>query len=458
MLDRDGVTAWVALPNRFELATDESLLKDAMASLNELEKQAADAGERQNMIPLPPLRPLHICGARISGLTTRKRRVCSMLPSRALARLRSSPLVRAITRDLVSGHATSLVGEVLSRILPGHEDLAGLPDLGSDRLAFPDAHPGDFQMVLLDDLVYPAKKKGVKRPQVEFSAADYLPPAVLDEQDAATDEAVCVDRTVLLVEPKPVEICMAPASARPRDSYSYSSIAAMSHAELEDRNAPAAPSDDDVLTNEEVMRANPDTTGAARGNRGASAAPSYGGAVSTSGDGDPTALGSAFHAAAQWLIETGAETVPATRIDALCRFWGVTAAQRSRLNAALVRWERSDVRAFMRSWPQVRAEVPFFSLGLDEFRESFGMYAEGAIDVLCTDPARPTEALVLDYKTGGSPTETPECLREKHALQARVYADVLHKAGYDRVSLVFVRVEVDDPGRPGEPQTVTYHL
>ena len=112
----------------------------------------------------------------------------------------------------------------------------------------------------------------------------------------------------------------------------------------------------------------------------------------------------------------------------------------------------------MRSWPQVRAEVPFFSLGLDEFRESFGMYAEGAIDVLCTDPARPAEALVLDYKTGGSPAETPECLQEKHALQARVYADVLHKAGYDRVSLVFVRVEVDDPGRPGEPQTVTYHL
>lgn len=458
MLDRDGVTAWVALPNRFELATDESLLKDAMGSLNELEKQAADAGERQNVIPASAAQAFAYMRRENIGLDYEE---AARLLYVAITRAREVAILALGARyasELEPGHATSLVGEVLSRILPRHEDLAGLPDLGSDRLAFPDAHPGDFQMVLLDDLVYPAKKKGVKRPQVEFSAADYLPPAVLDEQDAATDEASCADRTVLLAEPKLVEISMVPASARPRDSYSYSSIAAMSHAELEDRNAPAAPSDDDVLTNEEVMRANPDAAGVARGNRGASAAPSYGGAVSTSGDGDPTALGSAFHAAAQWLIETGAETVPATRIDALCRFWGVTAAQRSRLEAALVRWERSDVRALMRSWPQVRAEVPFFSLGLDEFRESFGMYAEGAIDVLCTDPARPAEALVLDYKTGGSPAETPECLQEKHALQARVYADVLHKAGYDRVSLVFVRVEVDDPGRPGEPQTVTYHL
>ena len=53
---------------------------------------------------------------------------------------------------------------------------------------------------------------------------------------------------------------------------------------------------------------------------------------------------------------------------------------------------------------------------------------------------------------------TPEQLQEKHALQASVYADVLHKAGFERVTLMFVRVEVDDPADPGEPQVVTYAL
>ena len=51
-------------------------------------------------------------------------------------------------------------------------------------------------------------------------------------------------------------------------------------------------------------------------------------------------------------------------------------------------------------------------------RDSFGPYAEGAIDLLCTDPARPGHALLIDYKTGGSPDETPGRLHEKHRLQA----------------------------------------
>ena len=54
--------------------------------------------------------------------------------------------------------------------------------------------------------------------------------------------------------------------------------------------------------------------------------------------------------------------------------------------------------------------------------------------------------------------ETPEQLQEKHALQASVYADVLHKAGYERVTLKFVRVEVPDPSDPTQPQVVTYEL
>ena len=68
----------------------------------------------------------------------------------------------------------------------------------------------------------------------------------------------------------------------------------------------------------------------------------------------------------------------------------------------------------------------------------------------------PTRALLIDYKTGGSPAESSEQLQEKHALQARVYADVLRRAGYTDVTLKFVRVEVPDPFAPAQPQVVVY--
>lgn len=173
---------------------------------------------------------------------------------------------------------------------------------------------------------------------------------------------------------------------------------------------------------------------------------------------DPTALGSAFHAACQWLIELDRADLPVERADALCRYWGCTAAQRERFDEAVARWLSSDVRAEALAWPCRRAEVPFYSLGMDGLVERFGPYAEGAIDLLCTDAARPGRALLIDYKTGGSSLETPEQLQEKHALQASVYADVLHKAGYEQVTLRFVRVEVPDPSDPTQPQVVTYEL
>ena len=176
--------------------------------------------------------------------------------------------------------------------------------------------------------------------------------------------------------------------------------------------------------------------------------------------GDPTALGSAFHAAGQWLIETGAAAVPAARVDALARQWGVTPAQRARLDEALARWEGSAVRAELMDWGEVRAEVPFFAPAADDeqIRAASGAYVEGAIDALATDPARPGEALVIDYKTGGSPAESADDLRRKHELQARVYADVLHRAGFSHVELRFVRVEIPDPASPSEPQVVSYSL
>ena len=106
--------------------------------------------------------------------------------------------------------------------------------------------------------------------------------------------------------------------------------------------------------------------------------------------------------------------------------------------------------------------MPFFSLGCeDKDIARYGAYAEGAIDALATDPADPSRALVIDYKTGGTPDETPDQLLEKHALQARVYSDVLHKAGFKTVTVKFVRVEQAAPAvsvELAEPQVVTYNL
>lgn len=39
-----------------------------------------------------------------------------------------------------------------------------------------------------------------------------------------------------------------------------------------------------------------------------------------------------------------------------------------------------------------------------------------------------------------------------------MYANVRHKAGYELVGLRFVRVEVEDLDRPGQPQTVEHEL
>ncbi|WP_270403649.1 PD-(D/E)XK nuclease family protein, partial [Candidatus Collinsella stercoripullorum] len=297
---------------------------------------------------------------------------------------------------------------------------------------------------------------------------------------SAAGPADDVPDSFTLVYPEEARARVTPAPRPPRDSYSYTSLSAELHADPEDR-APARAAGSDAVDalnaaavpDEPVPGSGVEPSPVAAcvtdvvevdGVGAATAAPAIAVAASdpaTRGaDGDPTALGSAFHAAAQWLIETGADTVPAERVDALARYWGVTPAQRVRLEAALARWEASRARAELMAWPQVRAEVPFFSVGLDdaEVRARFGAYAEGAIDALATDPSHPGAALVIDYKTGGSPDETPERLREKHALQARVYADVLHRAGFAEVELRFVRVEVPDPEDPGEPQAVIYRL
>ena len=341
---------------------------------------------------------------------------------------------------------TDLTYDVLRRILP--TDSLDMPQLDSDRLVFDNSKPGDYELISLADFTFGEQ---AFEANASLDAEGRLVRGDVDVADnaahsAAPGPADPKPDSFELVYPQAVGVRMGICPFPVRDSYSYSSIAAALHAETEDRAAEArvpmdeagddAESDGSEMTDADVAAVEP--------------------------AGNPMALGSAFHAACQWLIETGADALPAARADALARLWRLTPEQREHFDVALDRWLKSAVRADLLAWPCVRAEVPFFSLGCeDEDIARYGAYAEGAIDALATNPADSSCALVIDYKTGGTPDETPEQLQEKHALQARVYADVLHKAGFKTVTVKFVRVEQPDPTifvEPAEPQVVTYNL
>lgn len=338
---------------------------------------------------------------------------------------------------------TDLTYDVLRRILP--TDSLDMPQLDSDRLVFDNSQSGDYELISLADFTFGEQ---AFEANASLDAEGRLVRGDVDVADNVAHSTVPGPAdpepdSFELVYPQAVGVRMGICPYPMRDSYSYSSIAAALHAEAEDRAAeahvPMDESGDDAESDGSEM-ADADVA-----------------AVEPAGN--PMALGSAFHAACQWLIEIGADALPAERADALARLWHLTPEQRERLDAALNRWLKSSVRAELLAWPCIRAEVPFFSLGCeDEDIARYGAYAEGAIDALATSPADSSRALVIDYKTGGTPDETPEQLQEKHALQARVYADVLHKAGFEAVTVKFVRVEQVDPANPCEPQVVTYSL
>lgn len=341
---------------------------------------------------------------------------------------------------------TDLTYDVLRRIMP--TDALDMPQLDSDRLVFDNSQPGDYELISLSDFTFGEQ---AFEANASLDAEGRLVRGDADAADNAARSTVPGPAdpkpdSFELVYSQAVGVRMGICPYPMRDSYSYSSIAAALHAETEDRAAEAhvpmdeagddAESDGSEMTDADVAAVEP--------------------------AGNPMALGSAFHAACQWLIEMGADALPAERADALARLWCLTPEQRERFDVALDRWLKSAVRADLLAWPCVRAEVPFFSLGCeDEDIARYGAYAEGAIDALATNPADSSCALVIDYKTGGAPDETPEQLQEKHALQARVYADVLRRAGFEAVTVKFVRVEQADPTlfvNPAEPQVVTYNL
>ena len=341
---------------------------------------------------------------------------------------------------------TDLTYDVLRRILP--TDALDMPQLDADRLVFDNSQPGDYELISLSDFTFGEQ---AFEANASLDAEGRLVRGDTDVADNAAHSTVPGPAdpkpdSFELVYPQAAGVRMGICPFPARDSYSYSSIAAALHAETEDRAA--------------ETRVPMDEAGDDAESDGSEMTDADAAAVEPAGN--PMALGSAFHAACQWLIETGADALPAARADALARLWCLTPEQRERFDVALDRWLKSAVRADLLAWPCVRAEVPFFSLGCeDEDIARYGAYAEGAIDALATNPADSSYALVIDYKTGGTPDETPEQLQEKHALQARVYADVLHKAGFEAVTVKFVRVEQPDPTifvEPAEPQVVTYNL
>lgn len=344
---------------------------------------------------------------------------------------------------------TDLTYDVLRRILP--TDGLDMPQPDADRLVFDNSKPGDYELISLSDFTF-GEQAFEANASLDAEGRLVRGDAEAEGADAAADRPVAPGPadpepdSFELVYPQTVGVRMGTCSYPARDSYSYSSIAAALHAEAEDRVAEAR-----VPMDEAGDDAEPD---------GSEMTDAEVAAVEPAGN--PMALGSAFHAACQWLIEMGADALPAERADALARLWCLTPEQRERFDVALDRWLKSAVRAELLAWPCIRAEVPFFSLGCeDEDIARYGAYAEGAIDALAMNPADPLRALVIDYKTGGTPDETPERLREKHALQARVYADVLHKAGFEVVTVKFVRVEQANPAifvEPAEPQVVTYNF
>ena len=456
----DGGAQVVALPARFD---DVKLADGTFVKGDDVKKQFEHAFKgRGTSLWLPPELMEDVCATGSPAEAfARLRNDDLQLSLEERARLLYVAMTRArelvilamdagVSRGKVTAPTfdveTDLTYDVLRRILPtGSLDM---PQLDSDRLVFDNSKPGDYELISLADFTF-----GEQAFEANASL-DVEGRLVRGDADAADNAA----RSPVPgpADPKPdsfelvysqaVGVRMGICPYPMRDSYSYSSIAAALHAETEDRAAEAhvpmdeagddAESDGSEMTDADVAAVEP--------------------------AGNPMALGSAFHAACQWLIEMGADALPAERADALARLWCLTPEQRERFDVALDRWLKSAVRADLLAWPCVRAEVPFFSLGCeDEDIARYGAYAEGAIDALATDPADPSRALVIDYKTGGAPDETPEQLQEKHALQARVYADVLRRAGFEAVTVKFVRVEQADPTlfvNPAEPQVVTYNL
>lgn len=181
-----------------------------------------------------------------------------------------------------------------------------------------------------------------------------------------------------------------------------------------------------------------------------------------------TEMGTAFHLLAQRAVATRAQGVSLEVPDDACiaciaRQNGLGVSSNARLRRALERWVASDAARKACEQPVVCAELPF-AVSLEMAPASDPVCLEGSIDLFAAPcmpgscEAQGQSALIVDYKTGGSAQETPDQVREKHALQASCYAYAVLKGGFSQVEAIFVRVEQEDEACAGQPQCVSYRF
>lgn len=158
---------------------------------------------------------------------------------------------------------------------------------------------------------------------------------------------------------------------------------------------------------------------------------------------DATALGTAFHHLAQLaIIERarrggGALVCPSEEhIEAQIDKLDLSSGQIIRLRQALENWFASDVAACFAQHDDISAEVPFM-VRIEGSDQPF--FLEGEIDALATDGEG--HAFLIDYKTGGSDSESADVIHAKHLMQAQCYAYALMRNGFEGVEATFVRVE-----------------
>lgn len=161
-----------------------------------------------------------------------------------------------------------------------------------------------------------------------------------------------------------------------------------------------------------------------------------------------TEFGSALHQACELLAYRHSpklQDVTSIDLERIAARWNVH--DLDRLRSAFNRWRLSDVCARAFAYRRIEPEIPFCTA-------LHGGHLEGSIDLLCTNGDG--RAYLVDYKTGGSATETPKTLHDKHLLQAQCYALAVLRAGFEAVEARFVRVEQPDPIDPAQPQIVSY--
>jgi ATP-dependent exoDNAse (exonuclease V) beta subunit len=167
-------------------------------------------------------------------------------------------------------------------------------------------------------------------------------------------------------------------------------------------------------------------------------------APASSGTGPALAFGSAFHALAQLYGENA--QVDDDRVRAIVKFHGLDEDAGARLREALERYRTSPVARRLEGFRVLR-EAPFaLRVGTAEA----GFILDGDMDIFAVGP---DGALVVDFKTGKRDMSADEIAR-RYRRQADCYALAALRGGHERVSVVFVRPEVEEEGSAQQVECV----